>query len=109
MIDYKIINPLSEAEYVALAAIVRALKPIQLGSKNLCSRDVTLLSAEGVFSFIIEELHGQNSAFSLKFKEALISRLSERRQITLLGLARYIKNLDMHSTENRSQDTETII
>ena len=30
LIDYKIIDPLSEAEYVALAAIVRALTPIQL-------------------------------------------------------------------------------
>ena len=46
---HKINNPLREAEYVALAAIVRALKPIQLGSEQLCSLDVTLLSAEGVF------------------------------------------------------------
>ena len=47
--DYEIKNPLSEAEYVSLAATVRALKPIQLGSDKLCSRDVTLLSTEGVF------------------------------------------------------------
>ena len=32
LIDYKINNPLREAEYVALAAIARALKPIQLVS-----------------------------------------------------------------------------
>ena len=76
---------LSEAEYVSLAAIVRAKKPIQLGSEKHCSRDVTHLSAEGVF-FIIEEFHEQNSAFSMKLKEALISRQDERRQKTLIGL-----------------------
>ena len=75
-IDYKINKPLSEAQYVALAAILRALKPIQLGPEKLCRRDVTFLTAEGVF-FIIEELHEQNSAFSLKLKEALISILNE--------------------------------
>ena len=43
LIDYKIYNPLTEAEYVSLAVIVRALKPIQLGSEKHCSRDVALL------------------------------------------------------------------
>ena len=91
MIDYKINDPLSEAEYVALIAIIRVLKPIQLGSKKLCSRDVTLLSAEGVFSFIIEEHSEKKSTISFKLKEALISKLSERRQETLIGLVDYIK------------------
>ena len=92
LIDYRINNPLSEAEYVALAAIVCALKPIKLGYEKLCSRNVTLLSAEGVFSSIIEELHEEKSAFSLKLKEALISRLNEGRQKTLIGLVNYIEN-----------------
>ena len=35
LIDYKINNPLSEAEYASLAAIVHALKSIQLGSEKL--------------------------------------------------------------------------
>ena len=49
-INYKINNPLSEAEYVALhAAIVHALKPIQLVSEKLCSQDVALHRAEGDF------------------------------------------------------------
>ena len=63
LIYYKINNPLCEAEYVTLAAIVRALNPIQLGAEKLCSRDVTLFSAERVFCFIIEERHEQNCLF----------------------------------------------
>ena len=61
--DYKTNYPLSEAENVALAAIVRDLKPIHLGSEIHCSRDMTHLSAEGFFSFINEELYEQNCLF----------------------------------------------
>ena len=88
LIDYKINNPLSGAEYVALAAIAGALKPIKFGSEKLCSRDMTLLSVEGVFTFTIEELHEQNSAFSLQLKEAIISRLDETRQKTLIWIVK---------------------
>ena len=88
MSDHKINDPLSEADYVAHAAIDRVLKPIQFGSEKLCSRDVTILCAEGVFSFIIDELH-EKASFSLK--EALISSLLERRQKTLIGLVKYVK------------------
>ena len=40
LIGYKINNHLSEAEYVALAAIVRALKPIHLGFEKLYKKIV---------------------------------------------------------------------
>ena len=103
LIDYKINNPLSESEYVALSPIVHVLKPIQLGSEKRCSQEVTLLRAKGVVSFIIEEPYEQNSASSLKLKEALIvSRLNERIKKTLISLIKYIKNGKMHSTESLS-------
>ena len=111
MIDYKVNNPLSEAEYAGLAAIVRALKPIQLGSEKFSSRDVTLLSAEGACSVTFEEHYEQNTAYSLKLKDLLISRLNERRQNTLIWLVKHIKSGNMHSTESRSlghSDTDLV-
>ena len=48
------------------------------------------------------KLHEQTSAFSLKLKEALIFRLHKRRQKTLIGLVKYIRNGKMHSTESQS-------
>ena len=39
------------------------------------------------------------TAISLKLK-ALISRLNERRHKTLIGLVKYIKNVEMNSTES---------
>ena len=98
-----------EAEYVAHTAIVCALKPIQLGSDELCSRDVTLLYAEGVFSFIIEELHEHNSAFYLNLREALIPRLNKIRQKALIGLVKYIKMGKCIQQKADHQDTVTLI
>ena len=98
LIDYTINNTLSEAEYVVLAAIVRALKPIQLSYEKLCSRDVTLLSAEGAFSFTLRNFMNK----TLKWLEALISRLNERRHKTIICLVKYIIKWKMHSTESRS-------
>ena len=100
-------NPLNETEYVALAAIIHALKPIQLGSEKLCNQDVTLLSGEGVFSLFIEELHEQSSAFSLKLDEALISRLSKGRQKALIGLVKCIKMGKCILQKGDHQDSHT--
>ena len=101
MTDYKINNPLNEAEYVALAAIVRALKPIQLGCEKLCCRDVTLLSPEGDFSFIIEELHEQNSDYSLKLNDALIPGLCERIFKSTNRVSKMHKNMKIQSAKSR--------
>ena len=46
------------------------------------------------------------TAFSLKLIEALISRINERRQKTLIGLVKYIKNGKMLSTASRSSLTQ---
>ena len=51
LIDCKIKSDFSEREYIALNDIVLAV------AEGLCSSDATLLSADGVFTFIINELN----------------------------------------------------
>lgn len=93
LIDYKIKLDITDREYTALNDIVLALQPVKAGAERLCSRDATLLSAEGVFTFIINELNElieQNSIFAKKMKESLINRINERRSTTLVGLLQYL-------------------
>lgn len=93
LIDYKIKLDITDREYTALNDIVLALQPVKAGAERLCSRDATLLSAEGVFTFIINELNElieQNSVFAKKMKESLINRINERRSTTLVGLLQYL-------------------
>ena len=91
MIDYKINNPLSEAEYIAHAAIVCALKPIQLSSEKHCSRDVKLASAEAVLLSSLRNFMNKTVS-SLKLKDALISRLNKRTQKNTNRVSKIHKN-----------------
>ncbi|GBM93917.1 hypothetical protein AVEN_156418-1 [Araneus ventricosus] len=65
------------------------LKPIKIGLEKLCSRNATLLTAEGVFAFITAELKKENSELAKNVKGSLVQRSSERRNVSLVGLMQY--------------------
>ncbi|GFX82616.1 uncharacterized protein TNCV_1192911 [Trichonephila clavipes] len=64
--------------------------PLQTSKKFLRCRNVTLLTAEGVFSFVIGELKEQNSEFAKNMKYSLIQRTNEIRNVNLIGLMQYL-------------------
>ncbi|GFX59619.1 hypothetical protein TNCV_3753841 [Trichonephila clavipes] len=51
---------MANVEFEAMTTIVTCLKRVKIGLEKLCSRSETLLTVEGVFSFVIEELNEQN-------------------------------------------------
>ncbi|GFX51543.1 uncharacterized protein TNCV_5012471 [Trichonephila clavipes] len=76
--------------------LAHSLKPVKIGLEKLYSRNATLLTAEGVFSFIIErfvieELNEQNSEFAKSMKYSLIERINERHSVNLIGLMQYLR------------------
>ncbi|GFX29132.1 uncharacterized protein TNCV_3216671 [Trichonephila clavipes] len=77
-------------EFETVTTIVKGLKPVKIGLEKLCSRNATLLTAEGVFSFVIGELNKQNSEFAKNMKYSLIQRINERRNVNLIGLMQYL-------------------
>ncbi|GFX10524.1 uncharacterized protein TNCV_2583461 [Trichonephila clavipes] len=77
-------------EFETVTTIVKGLKPVKIGLGKLCSRNATLLTAEGVFSFVIGELNEQNSEFAKNMKYCLIQRINERRNVNLIGLMQYL-------------------
>ena len=97
MIDFKILIKFSEDEISALDNIVHALKPVEIGSQELCSRGATILSAEGIFSFILNELSKQNTVFSKNVMSALCVRINQRRNTSIIGLLKYIRKGNKYS------------
>ncbi|GFV67528.1 uncharacterized protein TNCV_4622081 [Trichonephila clavipes] len=69
-------------EFETVTTIVKGLKLVKIGLEKLCSRNATLLTAEGVFSFVIGELNEQNSEFAKEMKYSLIKELM--RDATLI-------------------------
>ncbi|GFX71066.1 uncharacterized protein TNCV_3648311 [Trichonephila clavipes] len=90
LIDIKEEQMMVNVEFETVTTIVKGLKPVKIGLEKLCSRNATLLTAEGVFSFVIGELNEQNSEFAKNMKYSLIQRINERRNVNLIGLMQYL-------------------
>ncbi|GFX75944.1 uncharacterized protein TNCV_2239151 [Trichonephila clavipes] len=56
LIDIKEEQMRVNVEFETVTTIVKGLKPVKIGLEKLCSRNAILLTAEGVFSFVIGEL-----------------------------------------------------
>ncbi|GFY09447.1 uncharacterized protein TNCV_4321261 [Trichonephila clavipes] len=74
LIDIKEEQMMVNVEFETVTTVVKGLKPVKIGLEKLCSRNATLLTAEGVFSFLIGELNEQNSEFAKNIKYSLIHK-----------------------------------
>ncbi|GFV74980.1 BED-type domain-containing protein [Trichonephila clavipes] len=90
LIDIKEEQMMVNVEFETVTTIVKGLKLVKIGLEKLCSRNATLLTAEGVFSFVIGELNEQNSEFAKDMKYSLIQRINARRNVNLIGLMQYL-------------------
>ncbi|GFU77597.1 uncharacterized protein TNCV_3499691 [Trichonephila clavipes] len=80
---------MTNVEFETVTSIEAGLKPVKIGLEKLYSRNTTLLTAEGVFYFVIE-LNEQNSEFAKNVKYSLIQRINERRNLNLMRLMEYL-------------------
>ncbi|GBN02680.1 hypothetical protein AVEN_22156-1 [Araneus ventricosus] len=90
LIDVKEQKILANVEFETLTEIVAGLKPVKIGLEKLCSSNATVLTAEGVFAFIIGQLNKQNPEFAKDMKYSLVQRIRERRNVSLVGLMHYL-------------------
>ncbi|XP_063841155.1 uncharacterized protein LOC135089507 [Scylla paramamosain] len=90
MIDCNMEMNITNGELKVLNDLVTALQPVKLGAERMGCRGTTILSAEGVFSFMLKELNEQKSSFSMKLQNSLYSRINERRSAVLVGLMKYL-------------------
>ena len=72
--------------------LVSSLEPVKVGAEKLGDRTSTLLSAEGIFSLILNELELLNNSISIKLHEAIIKRIEQIRNSTLVGMLHYLNN-----------------
>ncbi|GFY02282.1 uncharacterized protein TNCV_3501641 [Trichonephila clavipes] len=78
LMDIKEERMMANVESETVTTIVAGLKKANISLEKLCSRNATLLIAEGVFSFVIGKLDEQNSEFAKNMKCSLIQRINER-------------------------------
>ena len=90
----------TEQELDILTDIFDALEPVKLAAEALCRKNATLLTAEGIFKFLINKLNQKKSSLCIRMKDAVLKRFTERRQSNLVSLYKYLSNPDcLHEIE----------
>ena len=76
-----------------LEKISQCLKPIEIAISVLSRIDATLLTAEGVYEFLIDQLEKISSiSYSRKLKSVVKLRFNERRQHDIVNFHRFLLN-----------------
>lgn len=86
------INPgliISGEQLSLIKQLTSCLKPVRMGVESLCQRDTTLIKADGIFSFMMDELIKHETPLSREMRDALQTRFTERRQKNIVSLYRW--------------------
>ena len=90
----------TEQELDSLTDIIDALEPVKLAAEALCRKNATLLTANGIFKFLINKLNQKKSSLCIRMKDAFLKRFTERRQSNLVSMYKYLSNPDcLHEIE----------
>ena len=82
----------STTEFSFLNELNWALEPIKLAVEALCCKDATLLTAEGVFQFLVVELEKRKSSLAEDLLRAVKNLVQQRRQHEVVNLLAYLQN-----------------
>ena len=92
----------NEAEYPKIVELLKVLGPVRLAAEALGRRDANLLTSEGIFEFLLNELKNLKTEISIKLLNALEVRIQERRHVELVTLLLYLQNPQNISTKKSS-------
>ena len=92
LLDLSIAHDITQAEFLFLDEMKAALEPVKLAVEAMCHQNTTLLTAEGIFLFLIREMKKQRTTLAKKLLSAVKNRIQQRRKNDLINLMRYLQN-----------------
>jgi hypothetical protein len=90
---------LNEAYYPKIIELLNVLRTVRLVAEAFGWRDANLLTSEGIFEFLLNELKNLKTEISSEILNALEVRIQERRQVELVTLLLYLQNPQTISTK----------
>ena len=90
MFDFNLSYSFTAEEIDLLSSLTEALNVIKSAQLSICSREATLLTAEGAFRYISTELNVTGSDLGAIFASAVEKRVGERQNSNLIGLLKYL-------------------
>ena len=92
LLDLSIAHDITQAEFLFLDEMKAALEAVKLAVEAMCRQNATLLTAEGIFLFLIREMKKQRTTLVKKLLSAVKNRMQQRRKNDLINLMRYLRN-----------------
>ena len=83
---------LDETEIDSLKALVEALKQVEIGSRKLCRRKVTLGKADKIFELMLEKLYKLTTPIGRELFTSVESRIKERRNKNTATLQAFLED-----------------
>ena len=77
---------LSAEEEIILQNLIDVLETLELGTVSISANDFSILDADRVFEFMLQQLKENSSPISQKMYECLDRRFEERRNNRLAGV-----------------------
>lgn len=81
----------SDGDLSLIKQLIEALEPFKASVNAVGSTSTDLLVAEKIVQFVINKLHHLDSNISRKLKESFVSRVKQRRNVSLIHLLEYLK------------------
>ena len=89
----------NEKDFFILLNLIQVLKPGELAVKELRKARSTLLTAEGVLTFLFTQMRQNCTSLRNKFYNSLKIRISERRNKELITLHKFLQSGNFPKTE----------
>ena len=89
-IDLKSKSAVDDADFEIIEGLCSLLEPVKHASDAVCRNDATLLSADSSLEWLVDKLSSDKSLLGPKLHAAVIERIGERRDPTLVALVKYM-------------------
>ena len=102
-------SSVSDEECSLCKSLCNILEPVKLTSDSLCRNDANLITADAAINFLIDTLAtetGCNNIHAQIMKDSVIKRISERRNLVLVHLMKYLVNGDFSQVADQITGTK---
>jgi hypothetical protein len=80
-----------------LKNLVDTLHPVRIATEQLSRQNINILTSEGILKFVFDELNEAQNELAQKLRDALLTKISDRRNDKLSTLILYLSNPNIYS------------
>lgn len=81
---------------------LNVLNPVKIAVEALCRRNVNLLAADAIVIALCKKFSSYSTTLNRKMLQTIHNRISERRNVKLCSLIKYLKDQNLFNSEDNA-------